>query len=678
MKYRPEIDGLRALAVLPVLFFHAGFDFFSGGYIGVDVFFVISGFLITTILHQQIKEQRFSLYQFYARRARRLLPALALVLVVTIALSCWILLPRELKDFAESLTAVALAASNILFWIESGYFDASAELKPLLHTWSLAVEEQYYIVFPLLLLGIWRWAKTYLLHILCGLMLVSLISAEYLVRQQVSTTFYLLPFRAWELLIGAVSALILPSLYVTAEVTHHQANQTKQVQLTTKQNLLSALGLSAILYSIFYFSPETPTPSLITLIPTIGTALVLCFAQKGTWVYRLLSQKLLVGIGLISYSLYLWHQPLFALAKYRFHHVEYSVLWPMLLIGLSTALAYLSWRWIERPFREHSAPTYLSHPLTVILFSATLVIIGLIGHFSQGFKDLKLASFSAEEAQMITQLSDDPYYVSRRWHHLKELQPFSSQTQSAGLTQLKTKTNPHKIKVMLIGDSYAQDLLNAIYEAGLDQEYQFSLYHISARCGNVWTEQDIDQHLSAKDFPCLTHPRYQSAILQQRLTESDEIWLASSWRLWQVQYLPETLKKLHEFQANKVRIFGRKAFGAISFYAYQDQGPIAFNTAPMPSTHIQVNEAMKLVIPSEIFVDLSTLLCAPSSYNSNQAFEQPPPLSDISSLSKCYHRLEQGQLMSFDGKHLSQVGARYLGQKLLPLLTHLGTQQSKE
>ena len=647
MKYRPEIDGLRALAVLPVLFFHAGYDFFSGGYIGVDIFFVISGFLITSILHQQIQAGSFSLYHFYARRARRLLPALASVLLVTIGLSWWILLPRELKDFAESLTAVGVFSSNILFWIESGYFDASAEFKPLLHTWSLAIEEQYYLVFPLMLMAIWRWAKRYLNSILITLMLLSLVYAEYLVGRQASAAFYLLPTRAWELLLGAVSALLLQNK-VYLNLNEDQPKLSHSSQQTLVHDLLSMLGLLAILYSILYFTPETPTPSLITLIPTIGTALVLCFAQQGTCVYLFLSQPIFVGVGLISYSLYLWHQPLFALYKYRYHHLEQDPSWSALILILSTVLAYVSWRWVEKPFRDKTVPQYLSSPYTVIGFSFVLIGLGVIGHLSQGFRQVKLITYNPKQAVIIQQLSDDPYYVSQRWHHMKELQDFESMTGDSTGNAAKPKT-----KVMLIGDSYAQDLLNAIYEVGLDQKYQFSLYHISARCGNIWTSQDLSKHLSVKDFPCHTHPRYQEPTLQKRLAESEEIWLASSWRLWQVSYLSETIEKLKKFKAIRLRVFGRKAFGPVSFYAYQDN-PQQFMIAELPQDHLEVNRAMKQIVPQNLFVDISQLMCASSD-----------PQQDRD---KCYHRLENGKLISFDGKHLSRVGAHYLGKKLSSLL----------
>jgi peptidoglycan/LPS O-acetylase OafA/YrhL len=209
MIYRKEIDGLRALAVLPVILFHAGFELFSGGFIGVDVFFVISGYLITTIILAELEQGKFSLINFYERRARRILPALFLVMFVCIPFAWFWLLPSDMKDFSQSLVAVSFFASNILFWRESGYFDAAAELKPLLHTWSLAVEEQYYVLFPLFLMLFWKLGKRWILLTLGLAFLASLALAQWAAYAKPSAAFYLLPTRGWELLIGAFTAFYL-------------------------------------------------------------------------------------------------------------------------------------------------------------------------------------------------------------------------------------------------------------------------------------------------------------------------------------------------------------------------------------------------------------------------------------------------------------------------------------
>ena len=218
MKYRAEIDGLRALAVLPVILFHAGFEWFSGGFVGVDVFFVISGYLITTIIISEMAEGKFSIINFYERRARRILPALFFVMLACLPFAWLWLAPSDLRDFGQSLVAVSTFSSNILFWWESGYFDTAAELKPLLHTWSLAVEEQFYILFPLFLMLTWRLGIKTILILLSIVFLISLGVAvwgtQYATHPKIiSGAFFLLPTRGWELLIGVFAAFYILSRY---------------------------------------------------------------------------------------------------------------------------------------------------------------------------------------------------------------------------------------------------------------------------------------------------------------------------------------------------------------------------------------------------------------------------------------------------------------------------------
>jgi len=302
MKYRAEIDGLRALAVLPVILFHAGFSVFSGGYVGVDVFFVISGYLITTILVSELKEGNFSIVRFYERRARRILPALFFVMLISIPFA-WILLnPFELISFSKSVSAVSLFASNIFFWRHVGYFAIAAELKPLLHTWSLAVEEQYYILFPVFLLLIWNFGKKAVLRLIIFLAIVSLMISQILCVSKPVLNFFLLPSRAWELAVGAIASFILVE------------NRLSKINIPTKQ-FLALFGLMLILISIFAFGDQTPFPSFYALAPTIGAMLVILFADQNTFTGTILRSRLLVGVGLISYSAYLWHQPVLAFAR---------------------------------------------------------------------------------------------------------------------------------------------------------------------------------------------------------------------------------------------------------------------------------------------------------------------------------------------------------------------------
>ena len=362
MKYRAEIDGLRALAVVPVILFHAGFELFSGGFVGVDVFFVISGYLITTILIEDIENKRFSIVKFYERRARRILPALFFVMLVCIPFAWMWMLPSQMKDFSQSLVAVSLFASNILFWRESGYFDAAAEEKPLLHTWSLAVEEQYYVLFPIFLILAWRFGKNKVFWMIVVMAAISLLLSEWGWRNKATANFYLAPTRAWELFAGSIAAFVV------------------QKQGVQNNNPLALTGLLAILFSIFFYDETTPFPSLYALVPVLGVVLLVLYADKETIAARLLSNKGFVGIGLISYSAYLWHQPLFAFA--RIHSLERpSTVLMLALIFTSVLLAYLSWRYIEKPFRRKNNLTQTSVFQFSILGVCIFLSAGLMGHF---------------------------------------------------------------------------------------------------------------------------------------------------------------------------------------------------------------------------------------------------------------------------------------------------------
>ena len=375
MEYRREIDGLRAIAVLPVILFHAGFKAFKGGFIGVDVFFVISGYLITTIILSDMNNGKFSIVTFYERRARRILPVLFFVMLCCLPFAWLWLMPNHLKDFSNSLTAVSAFSSNILFWQESGYFATGAELKPLLHTWSLSVEEQYYVLFPLFLMALWKLRKRLIFGALIVVGTISLIAAQWGAYNEPTTTFYLLPTRGWEIAIGALIAFYF--LY-----------KREQAEFISSHKIMSesfgSIGLALILFSIFAFNKTTPFPSVYALIPTVGTALIIMFSTQKTVVGRLLSTKVMVGIGLISYSTYLWHQPLFVFARHR-SLTEPSVTLRLVLSISSIVLAYFSWRFVEVPFRDKKTFSRKKIFTFAVVGSVLFATTGLAGHITNGF-----------------------------------------------------------------------------------------------------------------------------------------------------------------------------------------------------------------------------------------------------------------------------------------------------
>lgn len=372
LKYRSEVDGLRAVAVIPVILFHSGLHVFSGGFVGVDVFFVISGYLITSIILSEMLAGKFSLVTFYERRARRILPSLFVMMLICLPAAWLILDPPDFKYFAKSLVAVPIFSSNLLFWLESGYFDASAELKPLLHTWTLAVEEQYYVLFPLLLMATWKWGRTWIVALLAVGAVVSLTMAQIGAAQGSSTSFYLLHARAWELLVGSFIAFYF-SWRPRVENAHGPINQ-----------FATLLGLGLIAYAVFAFDSSTEFPGLHALVPTLGAALIILFATPQTWVGRLLSSRGFVFIGLISYSAYLWHQPVFAFAR-QSTLKEPSVAVMLVLAAFSLVLAYLSWRLVEQAFRQKAIFSRQRIFALGALGSVLFIAFGLTGYMSNGF-----------------------------------------------------------------------------------------------------------------------------------------------------------------------------------------------------------------------------------------------------------------------------------------------------
>ncbi|EGM78155.1 Putative acyltransferase [Rheinheimera sp. A13L] len=375
MEYRREIDGLRAVAVLPVILFHAGFNIFSGGFVGVDVFFVISGYLITTIIIAELDRGNFSLINFYERRARRLLPALFFVIFACLPFAWFYLLPQEMRGFSQSLIAVVLFASNIFFWQTSGYFEVTSELNVLLHTWSLAVEEQYYVLFPLFLMATWRFGKRWVFVLLLILLLISLFVADWASTAMPVAAFYLLPTRGWELLAGSLSAFYMSRRSLHAPwVGGHYFN-----------SLASSLGILLIAYAVLFFDKQTPFPGFYTLIPVVGSVLVILFATEKNLIGKLLGHKVFVGVGLVSYSAYLWHQPLFAFARIQSPGKSGAEVF-VVLTALTLFLAYFSWRYVEQPFRNRT----MINRRQVLIFSVTgsmfFMVLGFIGYKSDGFK----------------------------------------------------------------------------------------------------------------------------------------------------------------------------------------------------------------------------------------------------------------------------------------------------
>lgn len=339
MIYIPEIDGLRAISILSVILFHAGVPGFGGGFIGVDIFFVISGYLITSLIVSEDAGKTFRFLNFYNRRARRILPALLSVLGLSLPLAFYLLPPKEFSDFLGASLSTVFFVSNIYLWKSNGYFDSVSEQNPLIHTWSLAVEEQYYILYPPFLIFALRHARHRAFAIVASAALISLVLAGWGSVHKPIPAFYLLPTRAWEILVGGLIPLL--------------AQRVDLGRLPRPaRELAGLLGLCLILGSITAFDPSIPHPGYRTILPVAGAALALAFSTADTSAGRLLSARPLAGLGLISYSAYLWHQPLLAFSRYADPVGAASM---PIALGVSAAtlgIAALSYRYIESPFRR--------------------------------------------------------------------------------------------------------------------------------------------------------------------------------------------------------------------------------------------------------------------------------------------------------------------------------------
>ena len=493
--YKPHIDGLRALAVIPVIFFHAGFNSFQGGFVGVDVFFVISGYLITKIILKDVSKNKFIFRKFYLRRARRLLPVLFIIILITIPISIYLMGNKELYFYSKQIFSVIFFISNFFFWKNLGYFESSTEIQPLLHTWSLAVEEQFYIFFPILIFLIFKFYKKKIFFFFILITFMSLFLSQMGGNFKIdnlsnSFPFFILPFeffwqagsanfylpfgRVWELLIGAIIAFSF------------KKKKIKEIKIN---NYLSSLGFLIIIISVMFYSKNIQYPSIFTLLPCLGTALIIIFTDKKTILFKILTFKPIVFLGLISYSLYLWHQPLFAFNRIYFG-ADLSNNHLFLLIIISLILSIFSWYFIEQPFRNRKRISdknflrFLSLLTLSILILTSLIYFEKINSYKKQLPENLKKTIKYSNNDNCFGLKDSHLEIKEKWYCL-------------------VGNKKSKISFVVLGDSHASVAKPGFELAALDKNKKGILTGY-AGCPSLLNTQSIRPDTVEKNCKLLT------------------------------------------------------------------------------------------------------------------------------------------------------------------------------
>lgn len=619
VNYRPEIDSLRAISIIAVIIYHAqinflGYPFLPGGYLGVDIFFLISGYLITSIIFNDLKKNKFSFTFFYIRRARRILPALIFLLLCTLPFAWIFLQPASLVDFVNSILFSLGFSSNFYFYNTGLEYGAiSGLLKPLLHTWSLAVEEQFYILFPLLLVTIFLFYKNLINILLIVLFFLSLIFAEYFSKINPNLNFYILPSRVWEILAGSLILLL--------------ENKIKPTNF--QSNLMSIFGLVLILISFFKIHEIIPTPTLKNLIPIIGASLIIIFFNKNSFISYFLTNRILVSIGLISYSLYLWHYPIFSFIRQT--RLAVGPLDYILVAICIFLISIFSYFIIEKPFRKKN---YISDKFffkIILIFVLIFCSISIFIIKNNGYTDRY------------------PNYNNFNVDYQKYLNDFRILKYEFGNPQFNY---PNKKNILIIGNSHARNTFNALkFNEKLYDNYEFSIIDSQTHCIiNIFNKFELCEGLKLKNS------------LKKIFKESEIIIISSKFELNEVKYI-ELIVNLAKKKNKEIILttnepsFYFKDYLTIvdNFYIKNNRLPNEFETRLIEKEYFKnLEENINLKdINSEIYkisqkmnttlLDKSNLICSDE-------------------LKRCKFLTLENDKIIFDSNHYSTNGAKYLGK----------------
>jgi peptidoglycan/LPS O-acetylase OafA/YrhL len=637
INYRPEIDGLRAIAVFSVIFYHAQltlFDYkiFEGGFIGVDIFFVISGYLISKLILKELEATgKFSFRYFYERRARRILPALILVIMVSLPLGWVYLLPGSFIEFIKSILYSLGFTSNFYFHFSGlQYGTEDGLLKPLLHTWSLSVEEQFYIFFPIILIVIYNFFRKYLLTLLLLGFVSSLLIAEWSSRNYPSASFYFLHTRIWELIAGSLLAYF--------EISGKRLTNSYRLNF-----ILPFIGILLIGYSVIFFNDRIFHPSFYTVLPVLGACLIIWFSNKDEIITKILSTKIFVGIGLISYSMYLWHYPIFAFARMKSNAVSQYDKFEWII--LTILLSIISYFFIEKFFRNQTT-NFLKilsiFLLTIIIFFSSIFIIYKSKH------SFKITNIIKKN------ISEKGFFL--RNDHYKFRKAYSP----SNFMNTPTKTK----KVLVIGNSAAEDLFKIFYlNKELFNEYNFDLISPKIRDRNSVYQLSCLKELIIEDVTRCKGYEFTENILEQ-FTKSEIIILSTLWTEEDILSL-ENLIPLIKSKNKKVILVSQQMYMKIyTSYKFNPLDHYVHINKKFP------NKEDLEKIEKDVYNDLDKIL--------NQR------LLDISKqLSVPYLNIEEiqcnrndelcklitpeGYKIYWDAIHITEEGAKYLGKKIKQL-----------
>lgn len=616
MKYRREIDGLRAFAIIPVILFHMHEHLMPGGYLGVDLFFVISGFLITTILVGEIEAGEFSIVGFYDRRIRRILPAVTAMVFLTLLVSPLFMFSWEVRDLARSAMATFEFVANIHFHNQINYFEQNATWFPLLHMWSLSVEEQYYIVFPLLLFVIskMRLGRPGLFFVTLAITLFSFHASNAIAFSDPQRAFYLSQYRAWELGIGGLTAIL----------THGDRRLGGMAG-----RLATMFGLFLIVSSCLVVSPDHLSP-FWKLPVVLGTAAILASRIDRGLGWRILTARGLRWIGLTSFSLYLFHQPVIAFAKLSVGHISLSL--GCLLLPVIFALAAASYYLVEKPFRKKVENRWrvLTYGIVVILAGMSLTYWA-----SRDATPQHLTSFANRDLDVSNQARGD--FVRGQYNAL----------------ETKGFTSPGKLHVLLIGDSFSQDLYNMFRETHAFPDAEFVTHYIRADCQPYFGPENVTRFIIPRSRQsCLTgkHTR-RTDVPGSLLRDADVVFLASNWQTWSAARIDTIYHHFKDRTSAPLVVIGSKHIG------HEE----TLNLHPLSRIPANDRESLQLQM-QPYFKETHRLL---EKHASNFPFIDIEALFCNMKKQTCPAFTPTGHLISFDGRHLTKDGDRFIGNLLL-------------